>query len=97
MQDERSVLVPSNRFVVLLRVSTEKQGADGLGVAAQRRDIDLFLQQHPEATVLKELVEVESGGKELCHRPVLQEAVDLCRSTSSTACFICWTKTQSRQ
>ena len=76
--------VPSNRFVVLLCVSTEKQGADGLGVAAQRRGIDLFLQQHPEATVLKELVEVESGGKELCDRPVLQEAMDLCRSTSST-------------
>ena len=70
--------------MVLLRVSTEKQGADGLGVAAQRRDIDLFLQQHPEATVLKELVEVESGGKELCDRPVLREAMDLCRSTNST-------------
>ena len=81
---DRSVPVPSTRFVVLLRVSTEKQGADGLGVAAQRRDIDLFLQQHPEATVLKELVEVESGGKELCDRPVLQEAMDLCRSTNST-------------
>ena len=76
--------VPSTRFVVLLRVSTEKQGADGLGVAAQRRDIDLFLQQHPEATVLKELVEVESGGKELRDRPVLQESMDLCRSTNST-------------
>ena len=82
--DVRSVTVPSTRFVVLLRVSTEKQGADGLGVAAQRRDIDLFLQQHPEATVLKELVEVESGGKELRDRPVLQEAMDLCRSTNST-------------
>ena len=82
--NEPSVTVPSTRFVVLLRVSTEKQGADGLGVAAQRRDIDLFLQQHPEATVLKQLVEVESGGKELCDRPVLQEAMDLCRSTNST-------------
>ena len=74
----------SNRFVVLLRVSTEKQGADGLGVASQRRDIELFLQQHPQATVIKELVEVESGGKELRDRPVLQEAMDLCRSTNST-------------
>ena len=51
--------VTGNRFVVLLRVSTQKQGADGLGVAAQRRDIQLFLDQHPEAKVLKELVEVE--------------------------------------
>ena len=76
--------VTSNRFVVLLRVSTQKQGADGLGIAAQQRDIQLFLQQHPEATVIKELVEVESGGKELRDRPVLQEAMDLCRSTNST-------------
>jgi len=71
--------VPSQKFVVLLRVSTHSQGEDGLGIAAQRRDIALFLQQHPEATVLKELVEVESGGKELRDRPVLQEALTLCR------------------
>ena len=76
--------VTGNRFVVLLRVSTQKQGADGLGIAAQQRDIQLFLQQHPEATVIKKLVEVESGGKELKDRPVLQEAINLCRSTSST-------------
>jgi len=47
--------VHSQNFVVLLRVSTHSQGEDGLGIAAQRRDITLFLQQHPEATVLKEL------------------------------------------
>ena len=82
--NEPSVTVPSDRYIVLLRVSTQKQGADGLGIAAQKRDIDLFLQQKPHATVLKELVEVESGGKELRDRPVLQEAMDLCRSTGAT-------------
>jgi len=82
--NERMETVPSSRYVILLRVSTQKQGADGLGIAAQKRDIKLFLQQHPEATVLKELVEVESGGKELKDRPVLQEAMELCKSTSST-------------
>ena len=76
--------VPNNRFIVLLRVSTQKQGADGLGIAAQKRDIELFLQQHPDATVLNELIEVESGGKELKDRPVLQEAMDHCRRTNST-------------
>ena len=80
----RSVTVPTNRYVVLLRVSTQKQGADGLGIAAQKRDIEIFLQQKPEAQVLKELVEVESGGKELKDRKVLQEAMELCKSTSST-------------
>lgn len=82
--NEPSVTVPSNRFIVLLRVSTQKQGADGLGIAAQKRDIELFLQQHPDATVLNELIEVESGGKELKDRPVLQEAMDHCRRTNST-------------
>ena len=82
--NEPSVPVPTNRYVVLLRVSTQKQGADGLGIAAQKRDIEIFLQQRPDATVLKELVEVESGGKELKDRPVMQEAINLCKSTSST-------------
>ena len=75
---------PSSRYVILLRVSTQKQGAEGLGIAAQKRDIEIFLQQRPDAKVLKELVEVESGGKELKDRPVLQEAMELCKSTSST-------------
>ena len=77
--------VPSQRFVLLLRVSTRSQGADGHGVAAQRRGIQLFLnslQETPE--VVAELVEVESGGKELKDRPVLQQAMELCRKTSST-------------
>jgi DNA invertase Pin-like site-specific DNA recombinase len=82
--NEPSVTVPGVRYVVLLRVSTQKQGADGLGIAAQKRDIDLFLQQQPHVTVIKELVEVESGGKELCDRPVLQEAIETCRRTNST-------------
>ena len=38
--NEPSEVVPPHRFVVLLRVSTQKQGADGLGIAAQKRDID---------------------------------------------------------
>ena len=76
--------VPSHQFVILKRVSTQKQGADGLGIAAQQRDIDLFLEQRPEATVIQEFVEVESGGKELQDRPVLMQAIELCRRTNST-------------
>ena len=70
--------VPHQRFVVLLRVSTHLQGAEGHGVAAQRRDIQLFLnslQEIPE--VVAEFVEVESGAKET--RPVLEEALRICR------------------
>ena len=69
--------VTSNQFVVLLRVSTTKQGGDGHGVAAQRRDIGLFLKHQENPVVLKELVEVESGAA--ASRPVLEEALELCR------------------
>ena len=47
----RSVPVPINRYVILLRVSTQKQGADGLGIAAQKRDIEIFLHYNPEVAV----------------------------------------------
>lgn len=58
---------------MLLRVSTKKQGADGNGIAAQRRDINLFLQQQDNAQVVAEFIEVESGAKSA--RPVLDAAV----------------------
>ena len=72
---------PSAKFVVLLRVSTKKQGADGLGVAAQRRDIQLFLKQQEEPEVVAELLEVESGAAD---RPVLDQALSLCRKHKAT-------------
>lgn len=73
--------VTSNQYVVLLRVSTAKQGGDGHGVAAQRRDIELFLKQQESPVVLKELIEVESGAA--ASRPVLEEALELCRRHSA--------------
>ncbi len=63
----------TNDFVVLLRVSTTKQGSDGNGIAAQRRDIDLFLKQQQNPKVIAEYVEVISGARE--DRPVLKEAI----------------------
>ena len=69
------------RFVSLLRVSTKSQGHDGHGIAAQRRDINLFLQQQESPEVIAELVEVESGAT--TERPVLEEALALCRKHSA--------------
>ena len=75
--------VPHQRFVVLLRVSTHSQGADGHGVAAQRRDIQLFLNSLQETKeVVAEFVEVESGAKET--RPVLEEALRICREQKAS-------------
>lgn len=71
------MLETKNRFVLLLRVSTRSQRESGLGLDAQRRDIQLFLNQQQDHQVVEELVEVESGAKE--DRPVLERALALCR------------------
>jgi DNA invertase Pin-like site-specific DNA recombinase len=70
------------KYVLLLRVSTQKQSASGNGLEAQRRDINLFLQHQNEPVVVKELVEVESGAE--TNRPVLDEALRLCRFHKAT-------------
>lgn len=67
----------TNDFVLLYRVSTRKQGADGNGIHAQRRDIELFLKQQKNPHIVAEFVEVESGAKE--SRPVLEEAIATCK------------------
>ena len=72
----------TSKFVVLLRVSTTKQGAEGLGIEAQRRDIDLFLKQQEHPEVVSELVEVESGAAK--EREVLEQALTLCRKHQAT-------------
>ena len=74
--------VPATKFVVLLRVSTKHQGADGLGIASQKRDIELFLSTQQGAEVIAELTEVGSGGA--ATRPVLEEALHLCRISKAT-------------
>lgn len=67
------------RFVIYKRVSTEGQGRSGLGLAAQDRDIGLFLDSFAEGpvTVLGEFVEVETGTD--ADRPQLAEAMAMAR------------------
>ena len=75
-------VVPTSKFVVLLRVSTAKQGAEGLGIDAQKRDINLFRKQQENPEVVSELVEVESGAA--TERKVLEQALTLCRKHKAT-------------
>jgi DNA invertase Pin-like site-specific DNA recombinase len=70
------------RFVLYRRVSTDEQGRSGLGLEAQKRDIDLYLATREGAVVVADLVEVASGGKG--DRPVLVEALELCRKQKAT-------------
>jgi DNA invertase Pin-like site-specific DNA recombinase len=64
------------KWVSYLRVSTNRQGRSGLGLEAQRKAVDDFLNGG-NWQVVKEFVEVESGKR--TDRPVLAEAIKACR------------------
>jgi DNA invertase Pin-like site-specific DNA recombinase len=64
------------KLVSYLRVSTARQGRSGLGLEAQRRAVDDFLNGG-DWRVIKEFVEVESGKK--ADRPELMKAFQACR------------------
>ena len=63
-------------FVSYLRVSTDRQGASGLGLEAQRRAVLDYLNGGPW-WLIAEYVEVESGADD--GRPKLAEALARCR------------------
>lgn len=67
------------RYIAYYRVSTEKQGASGLGLEAQQQAVINYIK--PE-NIYQEFTEVESGRKK--DRPILQEALELCKDTGST-------------
>jgi DNA invertase Pin-like site-specific DNA recombinase len=69
------------QFFSYLRVSTTKQGFDGLGVESQREAVLRYCHQ-VEGELLGEFVEVESGKRN--DRPVLAEALASCRSRRAT-------------
>jgi DNA invertase Pin-like site-specific DNA recombinase len=64
------------KWISYLRVSTSRQGRSGLGLEAQRKAVDDFLNGG-RWKVVKEFVEVESGKR--TDRPVLAEALKACR------------------
>src|SRR5215468_7381243 len=64
------------KFVSYLRVSTAQQGRSGLGIEAQRKPVEDYLNGG-NWQLLKEFVEVESGKK--ADRPQLEKAFQFCR------------------
>lgn len=62
----------SGRWVSYLRVSTDKQGKSGLGLAAQRKAVETFLNGG-RWTLAAEVVEVETGKRS--DRPELAKAI----------------------
>lgn len=69
---------PTNRptAIAYLRVSTLTQGADGLGIDAQREAVQRLAVARG-ITITREIIEIESGGN--VDRPLLKEALALCR------------------
>lgn len=64
------------QYVTYLRVSTQRQGAQGLGIAAQRRMCDNFIKQNCGKHV-QEFMDVESGTHR--DRKGLWQAIDYCK------------------
>lgn len=69
------------KFVSYLRVSTAKQGSSGLGLEAQRKAVEDYLNGG-RWSVIEEVIEVESGKRS--DRPKLAEALRLCRIHGAT-------------
>jgi len=71
------------KYVIYRRVSTKEQGKSGLGLEAQQRDIDLYLQNYSDAPleILGIFTDVLSGGNN--DRPELAKAMDLARKTGA--------------
>src|SRR3989442_11839885 len=70
----------SKRFVAYYRVSTAKQGINGLGMDAQKSAVQTFLNGD-RSRLIAEFSEVESGKRN--HRPHLEKATALCRKTKA--------------
>lgn len=71
----------TGKFVSYLRVSTDKQGKSGLGLEAQRRAVEDYLNGG-RWKLVAEFVEVESGKKN--DRPKLREALHRAKVTGAT-------------
>ena len=71
----------NGKFIAYYRVSTQRQGKSGLGLEAQQKDVNGFLNGG-KWNLIAEVVEVESGKRS--DRPKLAQALSLCRLHRAT-------------
>ena len=68
-------LIGHKQYVAYFRVSTQRQGASGLGLAAQRTSVNGYI--HNRGEIRAEFTDVESGKKN--NRPELLKAIAHCK------------------
>ena len=69
------------KAIAYYRVSTAKQGASGLGMAAQRQAVESLCAAHGWDIIAPPFTEVESGKRD--DRPELVAAIEQCRLTGA--------------
>lgn len=69
-----------NTYIAYYRVSRKTQGKSGLGLGAQRKDVQRFLS--PDKTLLSSYQDIESGKNS--DRPELLKAIKECNRTGAT-------------
>ena len=76
----------TNKYVIYLRVSTKQQGDSGLGLEAQERDIDIFLNSYNKGQfeILGKFKDVMSGKGSVEERPTFRKAVELAKQHNAT-------------
>jgi DNA invertase Pin-like site-specific DNA recombinase len=80
-----NILIPmSGKLIAYYRVSTEKQGASGLGLDAQRASVQDFAKS-TGATIEASFTEVESGKR--ADRPELAKAIAHARRIKARLCI----------
>lgn len=74
----------TDQYITYFRVSTQKQGASGLGLDAQRHAVETYLAGR-DKSVIGEFVEVETGkgANALEKRPQLRLALEQCRKAGA--------------
>lgn len=70
------------KIIIYYRVSTKQQEKSGLGLEAQATTVSNFLRSKPDAIVLAEYTEIETGKNS--DRPILAQAVEHARKSGAT-------------
>jgi DNA invertase Pin-like site-specific DNA recombinase len=77
------MIMIKRNVVSYFRVSTQKQGRSGLGLQAQQKAVDDYLNGG-DWHRLADYTEIESGGNN--SRPKLLEAIQLCKASGAVLC-----------